>query len=612
MDAVIVVDGRTRRLPQAARRARPASRSSAAHEGIRVTPEFQRARPPRLRVHEQRRLVGAARRRQRRAHRRDDARGQEGAAAASPSSPARSSCTPAASSISRELIRLGYRRRACWRETRWRCTTSSSRCRARRSASISRRAAPVEQGHRNHMARHQHDQPRRQHPRRRSSSGVLKSGVMYECVKHGVDYVLAGSIRDDGPLPDTIMDLIEAQERYAAALASNVQLVLMLSSMLHSIGVGNMLPSWVRVVCVDINPAVVTKLSDRGSQQTVGVVTDVGLFLHRLAEALRSLSRTRSGLTASRTSDRSDHAALGRRASRSAFLARRVQRLLQARARARRAEAQADGTGLADRSTANCRRRIDDHAARRALRRRTPPTTSARGRCSQICGLVRMRLHPLAVAAAAAPSSAAPRSRGASTRRCARRCRPRSSRSAGRRRSATRMIIVVQTAPVTLSSIAGGATTQPSRIPGNRLFDRLVTKIVRSGNQRRERRALRREESVDVVFDDGEPVLLRDARRSGAGDARTSPRTSDSAAAACSRARALAWRGTRPRARPGAALRASIATPRSFRCICCATAASCPSRSAPRRGRCRPGLAVADERREQRVLRPGGQHDALG
>ena len=116
---------------------------------------------------------------------------------------------------------------------------------------------------------------------------MLKSGVMYECVKHSVEFVLAGSIRDDGPLPDTLMDLVEAQERYAAAL-TNVQLVLMLSSMLHSIGVGNMLPSWVRVVCVDINPAVVTKLSDRGSSQTVGVVTDVGLFLHRLAEALRT------------------------------------------------------------------------------------------------------------------------------------------------------------------------------------------------------------------------------------------------------------------------------------------------------------------------------------
>jgi lysine-ketoglutarate reductase/saccharopine dehydrogenase-like protein (TIGR00300 family) len=146
--------------------------------------------------------------------------------------------------------------------------------------------APVEQGHRNHMAAI-NTINRAGGIRDAVENGVLKSGVMYECVKHGVDYVLAGSIRDDGPLPDTEMDLIAAQERYAEVLSNNVQLVLMLSSMLHSIGVGNMLPSWVRVVCVDINPAVVTKLSDRGSMQTVGVVTDVGLFLHRLAEALR-------------------------------------------------------------------------------------------------------------------------------------------------------------------------------------------------------------------------------------------------------------------------------------------------------------------------------------
>jgi lysine-ketoglutarate reductase/saccharopine dehydrogenase-like protein (TIGR00300 family) len=145
--------------------------------------------------------------------------------------------------------------------------------------------APVEQGHRNHMAAI-NTINRAGSLQAAVETGVLKSGVMYECVTHGVEFVLAGSIRDDGPLPDTLMNLIEAQERYAAAL-TNVQMVLMLSSMLHSIGVGNMLPSWVRVVCVDINPAVVTKLSDRGSQQTVGVVTDVGLFLHRLAEALR-------------------------------------------------------------------------------------------------------------------------------------------------------------------------------------------------------------------------------------------------------------------------------------------------------------------------------------
>ena len=146
--------------------------------------------------------------------------------------------------------------------------------------------APVEQGHRNHMAAI-NSINRAGGIRQAVERGVLKSGVMYECITHGVDFVLAGSIRDDGPLPETMMDLIEAQERYAVAL-SNVQMVLMLSSMLHSIGVGNMLPSWVRVVCVDINPAVVTKLSDRGSAQTVGVVTDVGLFLHRLAEALRN------------------------------------------------------------------------------------------------------------------------------------------------------------------------------------------------------------------------------------------------------------------------------------------------------------------------------------
>ena len=151
--------------------------------------------------------------------------------------------------------------------------------------------APVEQGHRNHMAAI-NTINRAGSIRQAVKTGILTAGVMYECVTHGVDFILAGSIRDDGPLPETVMDLIEAQERYAAALSDNVHMVLMLSTMLHSIGVGNMLPSWVRVVCVDINPAVVTKLSDRGSSQTVGVVTDVGLFLHRLAEALRSHPRS--------------------------------------------------------------------------------------------------------------------------------------------------------------------------------------------------------------------------------------------------------------------------------------------------------------------------------
>lgn len=119
--------------------------------------------------------------------------------------------------------------------------------------------------------------------------GVLTSGVMHDLVKARVPFVLAGSIRDDGPLRDTVMDLIEAQERYARLL-EGAGLVVMLSSMLHAIGVGNMLPSWVKVVCVDINPAVVTKLSDRGSAQTVGVVTDVGLFLKQLAAQLTPAS----------------------------------------------------------------------------------------------------------------------------------------------------------------------------------------------------------------------------------------------------------------------------------------------------------------------------------
>jgi len=114
---------------------------------------------------------------------------------------------------------------------------------------------------------------------------ILKSGIMYQCVKSKVPFVLAGSLRDDGPLPEAIMDMIEAQAAYAKYL-KNASVVLMLSSMLHSIATGNMLPSWVKTICVDINPAVVTKLSDRGSSQAWGVVTDVGLFLHLLAREL--------------------------------------------------------------------------------------------------------------------------------------------------------------------------------------------------------------------------------------------------------------------------------------------------------------------------------------
>ncbi len=118
--------------------------------------------------------------------------------------------------------------------------------------------------------------------------GALTSGVFYDCVRNHVPFALAGSIRDDGPLPETEMNLIQAQAD-CARLIRGAEMILMLSSMLHSIGVGNMTPAGVRLVCVDINPAVVTKLADRGSIESVGVVTDVGLFLNTLTQRLRKL-----------------------------------------------------------------------------------------------------------------------------------------------------------------------------------------------------------------------------------------------------------------------------------------------------------------------------------
>jgi lysine-ketoglutarate reductase/saccharopine dehydrogenase-like protein (TIGR00300 family) len=116
-------------------------------------------------------------------------------------------------------------------------------------------------------------------------SGRLRSGIMYECIQNNVPFVLAGSLRDDGPLPETITDMNRAQDAYAEQL-KGAGLVLCLGSMLHSIAVGNMLPSWVKIVCIDINPAVATKVSDRGTGQMVGVVTDVGLFLDLLSRTL--------------------------------------------------------------------------------------------------------------------------------------------------------------------------------------------------------------------------------------------------------------------------------------------------------------------------------------
>ena len=121
---------------------------------------------------------------------------------------------------------------------------------------------------------------------RACESGLLKSGLMYECIRLGVHTVLAGSIRDDGPLVDVITDCVQAQKKYIEAL-EDVAVVLMLASTLHSIAVGNLLKGSVKTVCVDINPSVVTKLTDRGTFQAVGLVTDIEPFLRELTEFLR-------------------------------------------------------------------------------------------------------------------------------------------------------------------------------------------------------------------------------------------------------------------------------------------------------------------------------------
>jgi lysine-ketoglutarate reductase/saccharopine dehydrogenase-like protein (TIGR00300 family) len=119
---------------------------------------------------------------------------------------------------------------------------------------------------------------------------ILKSGIMYECIKNNVQYALCGSIRDDGPIPGVITDIINAQDRYRAILG-DTKMVLMLSTMLHSIAVGNMLPARVKVVAVDISQAVVTKLLDRGTTQAIGIVSDIGAFLPMVLHQLEQISK---------------------------------------------------------------------------------------------------------------------------------------------------------------------------------------------------------------------------------------------------------------------------------------------------------------------------------
>lgn len=123
-------------------------------------------------------------------------------------------------------------------------------------------------------------------------SGLVTNGIMYECIKNETPFVLAGSIRDDGPLPDVIQNTIEAQDAMRKHIVDpDLGMMLMVATLLHSIAVGNLLPSHVKTICVDINPASVTKLMDRGTSQAIGMVSDAGIFLPSLLEALHELEK---------------------------------------------------------------------------------------------------------------------------------------------------------------------------------------------------------------------------------------------------------------------------------------------------------------------------------
>ena len=143
---------------------------------------------------------------------------------------------------------------------------------------------PVTGGHKNHLYAIS-EIMRAGSIKKAVEQGIITGGIMYECVKNDVPFVLAGSIRDDGPLPDVITDILEAQDRMRDYTQS-CSMVLMVATLLHSIAVGNCLPSYVKTVCVDINPSSVTKLMDRGTMQAIGVVSDAGTFLPLLAKQL--------------------------------------------------------------------------------------------------------------------------------------------------------------------------------------------------------------------------------------------------------------------------------------------------------------------------------------
>ena len=147
----------------------------------------------------------------------------------------------------------------------------------------------VAHGHKNHMAAINQIN-KAGSIRDAVEQGVLKSGVMYECIKNDATYVLAGSIRDDGPLPDVITDSQVAQQRMREEVQDkDVEMVIMVATLLHSVATGNLMPARIKSVCVDINNASVTKLSDRGSAQVISIVTDIGTFFPTLESELRKL-----------------------------------------------------------------------------------------------------------------------------------------------------------------------------------------------------------------------------------------------------------------------------------------------------------------------------------
>ena len=227
-------------------------------------------------------------------------------------SAARRSSTPARRRTSRELIREG------WIQTLFAgnalATHDIEQALFGTSLGVSLiHGEAIEHGHEHHL-RAINTIRRLGGIRQAVASGVLRSGIMYECVKADVDLVLAGSIRDDGPLPEVITDTLAAQKRMRQAIR-DVGFALLIATALHSIATGNLLPAWVKVVCVDINPATVTKLSDRGTFQTIGLVTDVEPFLRSLALELHEIARERfnSSLSVSTRRTVGDRSSPGRR-----------------------------------------------------------------------------------------------------------------------------------------------------------------------------------------------------------------------------------------------------------------------------------------------------------